>query len=501
MEPKLIEYINRQLANGFTIDKIREAMFEYYPKNLVDEHVNYVIEQHVENIKSSAKILLSQGKDLSEIKDICLEREHDNTIVDKLLSELKDEKKGFQNKSQNDISSKNDTNNKKGQTQYVQKQLEIYIQDQLRKGYSLESIHSLLLNQGYNPENVNFEINKIRQSHLYVHKSHFLTGIIVMLLIAGLGFGSFMLFGDSQRLLDVKAEGFDTMRTLSPGERIEFKVEALNLGKRERYDVDFTFTMRDMDGNVLERKSDTRAIATSISLIPFMDIPSDAAPGNHMMLVEADYGDGVARSSFQFRIENNYDSEYEDFPDDRDDSDLEDNKQDTDDSYEHPDDSADDNSNIKDDTYTDDETSDENSENEYIPPEKLFIFIPSEDGATSKSSIESIARDDITRAKELCSNLPNPDRQNCLTKVQEALGEFEEVCENTSTYLGETFCLDETSEDIPENPCKLIEGHDERIACEEFLKESWDNAPINSTGEGIINHGSDEIRDISDIID
>lgn len=178
-----------------------------------------------------------------------------------------------------------------------------YIHSQLNRGLHPHLIHQYLLQSNYDPEIVH---NAIKQcSKTTKSKTPFIFTIIILLLLVG---GLFFFFNSNQKsataLMDIIAKKMDIYDEIQPGTEYNFKVEAINLGKAKEFDVKFTYYLLDMDGKVIDMKSESKAVSTSTTLLPKLTIPEDTIRGTYIIKVTAEYGKGqIAESEFTIYIE------------------------------------------------------------------------------------------------------------------------------------------------------------------------------------------------------
>jgi hypothetical protein len=472
MNNEIIQYITQQLKSGFTLKRIRQTLLEHYPTNDINESIDYVVSQEVNKILPTAREMLKEGKSFQEVKQFALNQEHDDIIVNQLVRSLNSEKIVPQQNSPSQVTSQ-------------------AMQTPTAGGVNLLAV--------------------------------FFAIIIFVGLIGGLYF----FFADDQdtQLLDVSSEKLASSSTVYPGDKYEFKVEAINLGKKDAYDVTFTYYLEDLENNLITVESNTKAISTSLNFIQDISIPRSTKPGKYKITVEANYGDGIAKSAFTMdildrEIEINKETQ-EQLEQENQDSDTEQENLDGDE-LDVPVEQVPNNQPVQKESFQESGASsssgNQNSDYstyysqqsssivDYYTDVSLPIFSVTAaplDESTTFNKIDSLAKTDVEAAKDLCERMPlDGSQQKCFERVVK-LSESSDVCDSPVSYMGYSFCNDNPSgQETPEDylDCSYLTKQDEKEACQEFLENNQNLDPIdlseipesNIFGEGYEPPGEDD---------
>lgn len=191
----------------------------------------------------------------------------------------------------------------------VEQSLVNYIQDNLKKGYDINSIRTHLINYGYQQSMVDEAINNIYRTPEIKHVIRFSSGTLIAVALIVLGITGiisavFLLIPKEtspKQLLDINIKVTET--NVYPGDIYPFNVELFNLGNLVRYDVTLRYEIKDPNTNsLLTTKTETVAIETGKSLTAEINIPSNAQVGNYILEATASYKEKVAASSIMIRI-------------------------------------------------------------------------------------------------------------------------------------------------------------------------------------------------------
>ncbi len=102
-------------------------------------------------------------------------------------------------------------------------------------------------------------------------------------------------------LLDVKVNVLSGF--VREGQPVRFIVGLINFGPKQRYDVNLSYTIRDENDNVVVRKTDTRAIETTLSFVEKVDIPNTTKPGGYVIQADASYSGFTASAIDTFAVQ------------------------------------------------------------------------------------------------------------------------------------------------------------------------------------------------------
>jgi len=105
-----------------------------------------------------------------------------------------------------------------------------------------------------------------------------------------------------EALFDVSMGIPEAFKYIYPGTEIPLQIRIFNLGETGRIDAETTYTISDMDGNVIVNETETFAIETQASLIKNLYMPRDASPGRYIVGITIKYENCTAASSAEFSI-------------------------------------------------------------------------------------------------------------------------------------------------------------------------------------------------------
>lgn len=418
MNPELIQQINAALQQGYSLSTV-PSLLTTYDQNEVKHAIESYIDFHAKQIDQFTRQMVQQGYHFDQIKQTFLQKGYDPMIVDKSLSHVSNDE-----------------------------QLEMYVKQLLAQGYSLERIHSLLIDRHYDLGKVNKVMRHFNQSQFHFSKQT-VFAVLVLIVTFG-GMFAYLSLRDNQRLLDVSASPLDSEK-LSPGSEVQFTVEALNLGGKGTYDVIFKYSLRDITNTLIEERSTTKAIATSLNFIDTFELPKTMKDGKYYVEIEADYVDGVAKSEFSIAVMNQKESSNS-------------NTQNI-----TAQGSSSDNAEIG--TSTETSSSGSSRQNTNVPfvPEIILPKIPANveeghivEGTTTPSLadpnvIESLAKQDLSFAYYVCSKLDAGERDSCFERagiptVQSLLDSG--LCERIVVYSGQEICITNQTEE-PSDICDI----------------------------------------------
>ena len=186
------------------------------------------------------------------------------------------------------------------------KSLSSYIQEQLGRGFSFETIKSHLLKYGYTGEMVDRAFSEAR--HEIRHTIHLSKTTLVAVMLLSLGFiiaGASLYFINQapkapRQLLDLKVNIMNN--EIMQNEKLEFNVELLSLGAIKRYDVALSYIVTDSSNKMISSKTETIALETRASIKSEISLPKNAQPGNYILKVRAEYGGKAASASDTFAV-------------------------------------------------------------------------------------------------------------------------------------------------------------------------------------------------------
>ena len=192
-------------------------------------------------------------------------------------------------------------------------QLVQFIQDNLRKGYDINSIKQHLMQYGYRYE----DIEQAAQQSLgqggtqkIEHNIAFSasTMLVIALIVAGLGTGGFLIYKISSpsapapsQLLDLRIEP-DTV-TVVQGGSLFFMRALSNYGSDTRYDIKITYRVRDeTTGQIVASEHETIGLETIQNQKYELKMPSSLLPGDYYLEADALYQGRRADAGFRFAI-------------------------------------------------------------------------------------------------------------------------------------------------------------------------------------------------------
>ena len=195
----------------------------------------------------------------------------------------------------------------------VNPQLVQFIQDNLRKGYDINSIKQHLQQYGYVYE----DIEEAAQSSLgqsrpqkIEHHIAISTGtlIVIALIVVGLGTGGFLVYkisnpsnDEPSQLLDLRIEP-DTV-TVAQGGSLFFMRALSNYGSEKRYDIKITYRVRDEStGQIVASEHETVGLETIQNQKYELTMPSSLLPGDYYLESDALYQGRRADAGFRFAI-------------------------------------------------------------------------------------------------------------------------------------------------------------------------------------------------------
>ena len=190
-------------------------------------------------------------------------------------------------------------------------QLVSYVKEQLTKGYSVDSIKQVLINQGYSPSVVegviSSVVNPVNSSSSTSGQSHekklvpIIFGVLAIILIASLSaFFIPKLFEPKEALLDVSVTPDE--RLVVQGGELGFDVEIFNMGSAERFDIGLSYRILDENDNTVLSDDESIAISTSTSHHRTIILPRAMNPGNYKLKVFANYEGEHATAQFSFDV-------------------------------------------------------------------------------------------------------------------------------------------------------------------------------------------------------
>ncbi|MDP1729555.1 MAG: DUF853 family protein, partial [archaeon] len=110
-----------------------------------------------------------------------------------------------------------------------------------------------------------------------------------------------LITGKNDKLLDLSIR-LSTKR-VKPGENLEFNIAAFNLGKLNRYDLDFNYEVINSKTNVsISHSQEAIAIETSLNLERVIEIPNDLPTGDYVLIVKANYDALSATAMSKFSV-------------------------------------------------------------------------------------------------------------------------------------------------------------------------------------------------------
>ena len=188
----------------------------------------------------------------------------------------------------------------------VDERLIKYIKQQLDQGQNISNIRNTLVRYGNSPGIVDQAVNSIFLKKEVKHTIHFspATTISVIAILVTITLVSSLFYFMNQspkQLLDVNINS-DTPN-VEPGNYLNFKVELLNLGSKNRYDILLKHEIINSENSiVLTKKTETVAIETRNVIESQILVPEDADLGNYALETTASYKGKKATSSILVRI-------------------------------------------------------------------------------------------------------------------------------------------------------------------------------------------------------
>jgi hypothetical protein len=428
MDAGLIDKINAALQQGYTLSTIPSVLNMYDSKEVQHALESY-ISFHARQIDQYTKQMIDQGYSFDQIKQVYLQKGYDPQIADASLAHVADDK-----------------------------HIVAYINQLLGQGYSLERIHSLLIERHFDSWKIHRIMKTFSPSHLHIPKNVAL-GVFGVLFIIIAVLSVFTSSNDS-RLLDVDAAAIDT--EVNAGEDVMFYVEAQNLGRKGTYDVIFTYSLLDSAGSLLEQRSTTKAISTSLNYVDDILVPSSLNPGKYFIEVEANYIDGIASSKFSIEIPGVVAEE--------DTNDQTADPEGTETNPSEPEVFIPENRElfVPEILVPEEETIEESGRRIEIPETSLSLY-------ATGSTIEEIAEQDRNFAYYICSNLPKQQRDDCFTRagiptLQSLLDSG--MCERIVVYFGQEICVTQASQE-PLDICEDVDNSVIKAECD-FLALQYD---------------------------
>ena len=194
----------------------------------------------------------------------------------------------------------------------VMQSLVSFIQENLYKGYDINTIRNHLITHGYRANDVEDAINFVYRNYYKSEVKHTINlskptiaAIATIALILAVALPSLFFYFSSgnvpSELLDVNLESIKT--TVKPGEDISFIMQISNLGQKKRYDVEIRHELIDQIANsVLTFKEETKAIETLGTAKVSIAVPESAEPGNYILKSTAKYKDGIAKATLPVKV-------------------------------------------------------------------------------------------------------------------------------------------------------------------------------------------------------
>ena len=191
----------------------------------------------------------------------------------------------------------------------VNQSLVMYIQNSVRQGMDINNVRNQLIQQGYNPYEVDSAINFLYSGPTQVHHTISLSksaiiGIIAMVIaLSFAGYLAYFLTSGPEvpkKLLDFETSALKT--AVKPGENLAFTIRLFNMGSAPRYDVSVISVVLDEKKRQVAKKEDTFAVEKRTAETMQVNIPSSASPGAYTLQSTATYSNGKASSSFEFTV-------------------------------------------------------------------------------------------------------------------------------------------------------------------------------------------------------
>jgi hypothetical protein len=245
-----------------------------------------------QNIVSFIISQLKQGKTIEEINKFLIEAGYDKAEVESSVQ----------------YTINTQANPRLAEEQRIQ-QLFLYVQQQIKAGYDLQTIYNFLISRGYPYYEVNSALQQVTMPKKEAKLEHKLVifALVAMFLMTSavtiMYFKAYTLIGIGvpEKLLDVETEKLTTI--VQQGGELMFKVKLINFGYEKRFDVTMNYKVidRETQGTVLE-KSETLALSTTLENVIKFDIPEDIKAGKYVLRTDATYKDFTATSGFIFDI-------------------------------------------------------------------------------------------------------------------------------------------------------------------------------------------------------
>ena len=319
----------------------------------------------------------------------------------------------------------------------VNKRLVDYIQEQIQRGFDVNTIRNYLLRYGYSPADVDEAIKYMRGPEVR-HIIHFspatLIGIaaifIVMIISVFVGV-KYLPSKTPETLLDLNLESVKT--AVAAGNEIAFISELDNLGAAKRYDVSLRYEVINLKTNdVITFKEETRAIETKGSKQVTIEIPPGTEAGNYVLRAIAAYDGQRAVATLPVKIGAG--------------------------------------------GAVANETEEEKPPIEEKPPEEITPTQPGENTAGTSAittfetleKVEQIAKQNRQEAERLCNQLElQTSRDLCFNKIAEVLGDrnycskvvderTKDVClSNVAKIVGKSEICEDISKDSRKDSCYM----------------------------------------------
>jgi len=181
-----------------------------------------------------------------------------------------------------------------------------WLKQYLNSGYNLDSLEKTLLEHGYNQKDIDDAVRSVYGTAEIKHTIHLskttvavVVAVIFSLLFITGGVLYFLTPKAPSHLLDVRTEVISS--SILPGGKLEFNLELTSLGASKRYDVSVRYDI-EKDGNKITFKEETVGVETSKSFRTFVNIPTDATPGEYLLKTIAYYEGRVARAVSSFKV-------------------------------------------------------------------------------------------------------------------------------------------------------------------------------------------------------
>lgn len=177
---------------------------------------------------------------------------------------------------------------------------------QYRGYYPLFKLRQLLIQRGYSPNDIDEAISEIYHPEIRKPKKktkhNLLLIILAVVFIIFLAIILFLIFKpkEPKQLLDLKIISIEN--EVEKGQNLNFEVEALNLGKEERYDITLIYDIFNLQNQYYPnlRKEETVALQDK-SVFP-NSIMINLKPGTYKLKVKAVYNNQVASASKTFEV-------------------------------------------------------------------------------------------------------------------------------------------------------------------------------------------------------